>query len=50
MVSDLLFYKLMLIALVWLCLMLPWAWPSDITVCPSGYPPKAGQSAVDRVL
>jgi hypothetical protein len=29
MVSPLLFYQLVLIALVWLCLMLHWAWPSD---------------------
>jgi len=29
MVSHLFFYQLTLIALVWLCLMLQWAWPSD---------------------
>ena len=29
MVSHLFFYQLVLIALVWLCLMLQWAWPSD---------------------
>src|SRR5215510_8759472 len=29
MVSPLFFYQLTLIALVWLCLMLQWAWPSD---------------------
>jgi IS1 family transposase len=29
MVSDLFFYPLVLIALLWLCLMLQWAWPSD---------------------
>jgi hypothetical protein len=29
MVSDLFFYQLVLIALLWLCLMLHWAWPSD---------------------
>jgi len=35
MVSDLFFYQLGLIALVWLCLMLQWAWPSDsAAVCP----------------
>ena len=28
MVSHLFFYQLVLIALVWLCLMLQWAWPS----------------------
>jgi hypothetical protein len=27
MVSDLFFYQLVLIALLWLCLMLHWAWP-----------------------
>jgi len=32
MVSDLFFYQLGLIALVWLCVMLQWAWPSD-TAC-----------------
>src|SRR5215813_4704529 len=35
MVSHLFFYQLVLIALVWLCLMLQWAWPSD----PATYPP-----------
>jgi hypothetical protein len=34
MVSDLFFYQLGLIALVWLCVMLQWAWPSDTAVCP----------------
>ena len=29
MVSDLFFSQLVLIALVWLCLMLQWVWPSD---------------------
>src|SRR6266446_1065844 len=29
MVSHLFFYHLVLVALVWLCLMLHWAWPSD---------------------
>ena len=29
MVSDLFFYQLGLIALVWLCCMLHWVWPSD---------------------
>ena len=34
MVSHLFFYQLTLIALVWLCLMLQWVWPSDPTaVC-----------------
>jgi hypothetical protein len=36
MVPDLFFYQLMLIALVWLCLMLQWAWPSaPAAVCPT---------------
>src|SRR5215831_3735411 len=29
MVPALFFYQLVLVALVWLCLMLQWAWPSD---------------------
>src|SRR5262249_31916691 len=29
MVSHLLFYQLVLVAFVWLCIMLHWAWPSD---------------------
>jgi IS1 family transposase len=29
MVSDLFFYQLALFALMWLCLMLPWVWPSE---------------------
>jgi hypothetical protein len=29
MVSPLFFYQLVLVALVWLCVMLHWAWPSD---------------------
>ena len=29
MVSNLFFYQLMLIALVWLCLILQWLWPSE---------------------
>src|SRR5712691_8756528 len=36
MVSHLFFYQLTLIALVWLCVMLQWVWPSDPTaVCPT---------------
>src|SRR2546427_1345253 len=35
MVSHLFFYQLALVALVWLCVMLQWAWPSDpVTVYP----------------
>jgi IS1 family transposase len=33
MVSHLFFYQLVLVALVWLCLMLHWAWPSDPATC-----------------
>src|SRR4030095_5162852 len=36
MVSPLFFYQLVLVALVWLCVMLHWAWPSDpATACPT---------------
>src|SRR2546429_6515123 len=35
MVSHLFFYQLTLIALVWLCLMLQWMWPSDSAACPT---------------
>src|SRR5712691_9943434 len=35
MVSHLFFYQLTLIALVWLCVMLQWAWPSDSAPCPT---------------
>jgi IS1 family transposase len=35
MVSDLFFYQLVLIALLWLCLMLHWAWPGDAATCPT---------------
>jgi hypothetical protein len=35
MVSELFFYQLVLVALMWLCLMLQWAWPSDsAAACP----------------
>src|SRR5713226_6418268 len=40
MVSPLFFYQLLLVALVWLCLMLQWAWPSDpAAVCPTAPEP-----------
>jgi IS1 family transposase len=40
MVPALFFYQLMLIALVWLCLMLQWAWPSaPAAVCPTAPEP-----------
>ncbi len=36
MVSHLFFYQLVLVALVWLCVMLHWAWPSDpAAACPT---------------
>jgi hypothetical protein len=35
MVPALFFYQLALIALVWLCLMLQWAWPSARTLAPT---------------
>ena len=36
MVSPLFFYQLTLIALVWLCVMLQWVWPSDsVAACPT---------------
>ena len=43
MISELFFYQLGLLALVWLCLMLQWAWPSDPAVClttPEPPPPR----------
>src|SRR5215470_16040054 len=39
MVPALFFYQLVLIALVWLCLMLQWAWPSDHVTMPPPPPP-----------
>src|SRR6266571_6521197 len=40
MVSHLFFYQLVLVALVWLCLMLQWVWPSDpAAVCPTAPEP-----------
>src|SRR2546430_2831539 len=40
MVFHLFFYQLVFVALVWLCLMLQWAWPSDpATVCPTAPEP-----------
>src|SRR6266704_5032743 len=35
MVSHLFFYQLVLVALVWLCVMLHGAWPSDPAACPT---------------
>src|SRR5919197_1748516 len=34
MVPTLFFYQLVLVALVWLCVILQWAWPSDPATCP----------------
>jgi hypothetical protein len=40
MVSPLFFYQLTLIALVWLCVMLQWVWPSDsAAACPTTLAP-----------
>jgi IS1 family transposase len=40
MVSHLFFYQLVLIALVWLCVILHWAWPSDpAAACPTTLDP-----------
>ncbi len=39
MVSHLFFSQLVLVALVWLCVMLHWAWPSDPAVCPTTLDP-----------
>src|SRR5262245_30135086 len=43
MVSALFFSQLVLIALVWLCLMLPWAWPSDPAACPTTPEPSSAK-------
>jgi hypothetical protein len=47
MVSHLFLYQLTLIALVWLCVMLQWVWPSDsAAACPTPLaPPLHGPSA-----
>ena len=52
MVSNLFFYQLMLIALVWLCLMLHWLWPSEpaaerLTTAPP-IPPSRKRSKVPK--
>src|SRR5882724_10377470 len=39
MVSDLFFYQLMLVALVWLCVILHWAWPSGTATYPTALEP-----------
>src|SRR5712692_4250333 len=44
MVSHLFFSQLVLIALVWLCLLLQWAWPSDpAAACPPPLEPTPPQ-------
>jgi hypothetical protein len=49
MVSPLFFYQLTLIALVWLCVMLQWVWPSDSAACPPPLaPPPHARSATVR--
>ena len=35
MIPDLFFYQLLLVALLWLCVMLHGAWPSDPATCPT---------------
>jgi hypothetical protein len=53
MVSELFFYPLGLIALVWLCFLLHWVWPSDAAdVCPTTLtppPPKRTREPKGRV-
>ena len=48
MVPHLFFYQLTLIALVWLCLMLQWVWPSDCATAsptpPQPTPPRRQHS------
>jgi hypothetical protein len=45
MVSALIFFSLVLIVLVWLCLLLHWAWPRD----PAAYPlPPASPPALPK--
>ena len=49
MVSHLFFYQLVLVALVWLCVMLQWAWPSDsATVCPTTLDPTPSRPKRNR--
>jgi hypothetical protein len=50
MVSHLFFYQLTLIALVWLCLMLHWVWPSDsAAACPTPLAPPPPRPTRHRV-
>src|SRR5262249_49442849 len=48
MVSHLFFYQLVLVALVWLCLMLQWAWPSDPAACPTTLDPTPSRPKRNR--
>src|SRR5262249_1480582 len=49
MVSHLFFYQLGLIALVWLCLMRQWTWPSNPAACPPPPAPTPPGPNRDRV-
>ena len=49
MVSELFFYQLALIALVWLCCMLHWVWPSDRPTVPSPLPQPTPPRRTGRV-
>jgi hypothetical protein len=42
MISDLLFYALLLVGLLWLCLMLHHMWPSERVIPGSTRPPTSG--------
>ena len=49
MISDLFFYQLGLVDLVWLCVMLHWVWPSDpATACPKTLEPTPPLPKRDR--
>jgi IS1 family transposase len=48
MVSHLFFYQLVLVALVWLCAMLHWVWPSDPAACPTTLDPTPPQPKRNR--
>src|SRR5712691_7095085 len=53
MVSHLFFYQLTLIALVWLCVMLQWAWASDSAACPiplASPPPRPKRHRAPKLL
>ena len=51
MVSELFFYQLVLIALLWLCCMLHWVWPSDgSATSPTGRVPPACGSIPEACL